>query len=62
MDYKTKQAEYKKAIEILKEVGERAEDRIKDNPGDKLFEQHLENIRSSIELISEDIIYLDPNH
>ena len=62
MNYKIKQKEYKKAIEVLKEIGERAKDRVKDNPEDKLFKQHLESLRSSIELIEEDIPYLDPNY
>ena len=62
MNYKIKQKEYKKAIEVLKEIGERAEDRVKDNPEDKLFKQHLESLRQAIELIEEDIPYLNPDH
>tara|TARA_B100001175_G_C19319376_1_gene546965 strand:- start:622 stop:828 length:207 start_codon:yes stop_codon:yes gene_type:complete len=56
------QKEYKKAIEILKEVSERKKDNILDNPKDKLFKQHLESLRCSIELIEDDIQYLDPNY
>jgi len=62
MNYKIKQKEYKKAIEVLKEIGERAKDRVKDNPEDKLFKQHLESLRQAIELIEEDIPYLNPDH
>ena len=60
--YEIKQEEYQQAIKILKEVGERVEDRIKDNPKDELFKQHLESLRSSIELIREDIPYLNPDY
>ena len=60
--YISKQKEYKKAIEILKEVFERKKDNILDNPKDKLFKQHLESLRCSIELIEDDIPYLNPNY
>ena len=60
--YKIKQKEYKKAIKVLKEIGERTEDRIKDNPKDRLFKKHLESLRCSIELIEEDIPYLNPDY
>ena len=62
MKYLQKQKEYKKAIEILKEIFERKKDNILDNPKDELFKQHLESLRCSIELIKEDIPYLDPNY
>jgi hypothetical protein len=62
MNYKIKQKEYKKSIEILKEVLERKKDNVLDNPEDELFKQHLESLRCSIELIEEDIPYLNPNY
>jgi len=62
MKYLQQQKEYKKAIEILKEVFERKKDNVLDNPEDELFKQHLESLRCSIELIEEDIPYLDPNY
>ena len=61
MNYKDKQKEYKKAIEVLTEVAERKKDNILDNPKDELFKKHLESLRCSVELIEEDIPYLDPN-
>jgi len=61
MNYKDKQKEYKKAIEVLREVAERKKDNILDNPKDELFKKHLESLRCSVELIEEDIPYLDPN-
>ena len=64
MKYIKQQKEYKKAIEILKEVFERKKTHynILDIPQDKLFKQHLESLRCSIELIEEDMPYLDPNY
>tara|TARA_E500000318_G_scaffold77367_1_gene72142 strand:+ start:185 stop:373 length:189 start_codon:yes stop_codon:yes gene_type:complete len=62
MKYIKQQKEYKKAIEILKEVSERKKDNILDNPKDKLFKQHLKSLSCSIELIKDDIPYLDPNY
>ncbi len=61
MNYKDKQKEYKKAIEILSEIFERKKDNILDNSKDELFKKHLESLRCSIELIEEDMPYLDPN-
>ena len=61
MNYKDKQKEYKKAIEVLREVAERKKDNILDNPKDELFKKHLESLRCSVELIEEYIPYLDPN-
>ena len=37
MKYLQQQKEYKKAIEILKEVFERKKDNVLDNPEDELF-------------------------
>nr|BAR39637.1 hypothetical protein [uncultured Mediterranean phage uvMED] len=64
MKYIKQQKEYKKAIEILKEVFKRKKTHynILDIPQDKLFKQHLESLRCSIELIEEDIPYLDLNY
>ena len=64
MKYLQQQKEYKKAIKILKEVFNRKKTHynILDISQDKLFKQHLESLRCSIELIEEDIPYLDPNY
>ncbi len=61
-DYEIKQNEYKKSIEVLLELIERKRDQIYDNPKDVLNKQHLESLRCSIELIEEDIPYLNPNY
>ena len=61
-DYEIKQNQYKKSIEVLHELIERKRDQIYDNPKDVLFKQHLESLRSCIELIEEDIPYFDPNY
>ena len=61
-DYEIKQNEYKKSIEVLHELIERKRDQIYDNPKDVLAKQHLESLRSCIELIEEDIPYLNPNY
>ena len=62
MKYIEKQKEYKKAIDILSELIERKKDQINDNPKDNLFKQHLESLRCSVQLIEEDIPYLNPNY
>ena len=64
MKYIKQQKEYKKAIEILKEVFERKKTHynIFNIPEDKLFKQHLESLRCSIELIEEDIPCLDSDY
>ena len=61
-DYKLKQQEYKKAINVLLELIERKRDQIYDNPKDIFFKQQLESLRSSIEQIEEDIPYLNPHY
>ena len=60
-DYKIKQQEYKNAINILLELVERKRDQIFDNEDNEIYQKHLESLRSSIELIKEDIPYLNPN-
>lgn len=60
--YKIKQQEYKNAINILLELVERKRDLIFDNEDNEIYRKHLESLRSSIELIKEDIPYLNPNY
>jgi len=61
-DYKIKQDEYKKSVEVLLELIERKRDLIFDNKDNQIYKQQLESLRSSIELIEEDIPYLNPNY
>ena len=61
-DYKIKQNEYKKAINVLLELIERKRDQIFDNKDNDIYKKHLESLRLSAEIIEEDIPYLDPNY
>ena len=61
-NYKTKQQQYKKAIEVLNEIYERQKDHVFDNPKEDLFKKHLESLDISIGLIEQDIPYLNPNY
>ena len=61
-DYKIKQDEYKKSIEVLHELIDRKRDQIFDNEDNEIYQKHLESLRCSIELIKEDIPYLNPNY
>ena len=62
MNYKTKQKEYEKPIDVILEVAERKKDQVLTEPEEKMWKMHLESLRCSIELIEEDIPYLDPNY
>lgn len=62
INYKMKQQEYKKAINVLLELIERKRDQIFDNTDNKIYKKQLEELRSSIEQIEEDILYLNPNY
>ena len=61
-DYKIKQDKYKKSVEVLLELIERKRDLIFDNKDNQIYKQQLESLRSSIELIEEDMPYLNPNY
>jgi hypothetical protein len=61
-DYEIKQNEYKKAINVLLELIERKRDQIFDNKDNDIYKKHLESLRVSVEIIGEDIPYLDPNY
>ena len=61
-DYEIKQNEYKKAINVLLELIERKRDKIFDNKDNDIYKKHLESLRVSVEIIGEDIPYLDPNY
>lgn len=61
-NHKIKQNEYKKAINVLLELIEKKRDQIFDNTDNDIYKKHLESLRCSIELIEEDIPYLNPNY
>lgn len=59
-DYKIKQSEYKKCIEILVQLIEIHS--FNANVKNLLVKKHLESLRCCIELIEENIPCLDPNY
>ena len=61
-DYKIRQDEYRKSVQVLHELIERKRDLIFDNKDNQIYKQQLESLRSSIELIEEDMPYLNPNY
>ena len=62
MNYKTKQKEYEKAIDVILEVTERKKDQVLTEPEDKMWKMHLESLLVARECIEEDIPYLNPNY
>ena len=62
-EWKIKQNEYKKAIEVLNEIIDRKLDNVFENTNDnEFFKKQLESLRYSKELIEEDIPYLNPHY
>ena len=62
LTYKFKQRKYWKAVQVLDEVLERKLDQVKDEPKEKMWKDHTNQLRGAIELIEEDIPCLDPEH
>jgi len=62
LTYKFKQRRYCKAIEVIDEVLERKLDQVKAEPKQEMWKEHADSLRQAIELIEEDIPYLDPNY
>ena len=62
LTYKFKQKRYWKAVEVLDEVLERKLDQVKAEPEQEMWKEHADSLRQAIELIEEDIPYLDPNY
>ena len=62
LKYRFKQWWYEKAIDVLYEITERKKDQIHCEPNEELWQNHLNYLRGAIELIEEDIPYLDPNY
>ena len=61
-EYKIKQKEYKKAINVILEVAERKKDQVLTEPKEKMWKIHLESLLVARECIEEDIPYLNPNY
>tara|TARA_R110002020_G_scaffold40961_1_gene120866 strand:+ start:170 stop:361 length:192 start_codon:yes stop_codon:yes gene_type:complete len=62
IDYKIKQKEYKKAINVILEIAERKKDQVLTEPKEKMWKIHLESLLVARECIEEDIPYLNPNY
>jgi len=60
--YKKKQKQYKKAIKVLKEVLETKLHQVSGEPKEKIWKDQELQLRGSIEMVEEEIPYLDPNH
>jgi len=62
LTYKFKQRRYWKAVEVLEDVLERKLDQVEGEPEEKIWKEHENSLRQAIELVEEDIPYLDPNY
>jgi len=59
---KFRQRRYWKAVEVLDEVLERKLDQVNGEPKQEMWKEHAGSLRQAIELIEEDIPYLNPDH
>ena len=62
LTYKFKQRRYWKAVKVLDDVLERKLDQVKGEPKEEIWKEHANSLRQAIELVEEDIPYLDPNY
>ena len=62
MDYKVKQESYREAIKVLEKVLETKLDQVKMEPKQKMWKEHAECLKLAMNLVEEDIPYLDPNY
>tara|TARA_B100000902_G_C27281927_1_gene902241 strand:+ start:1716 stop:1982 length:267 start_codon:yes stop_codon:yes gene_type:complete len=62
LTYKFKQRRYWKAVKVLDEVLERKLDQVNQEPKQEMWKEHAEGLRQAIELVEEDIPYLNPNY
>ena len=62
LTYKFRQRKYWKAIEVVDEVLERKLDQVNGEPKQEMWKEHAGSLRQAIELVEEDIPYLDPNY
>tara|TARA_R100001079_G_C4337079_1_gene105461 strand:+ start:238 stop:534 length:297 start_codon:yes stop_codon:yes gene_type:complete len=62
LTYKFKQRKYCKAVEVLEDVLERKLDQVRQEPKEKMWQEHVEGLRQAIECVEEDIPYLDPKY
>jgi len=62
MNYKKDVKRYNSAIKVIEELLTRLEDRIKNEPNQKIWKTEQFHLSSVKELIEMDIPYLDPNY
>ena len=62
MNYKKDIKRYNAAIKVIDELLTRLEDRIKDEPNQKIWKTEQFHLESVKELIEMDIPYLNPNY
>jgi len=62
MNYKEDIKRYNSAIKVIEELLIRLEDRIKNEPNQKIWKTEQFHLSSVKELIEMDIPYLDPNY
>ena len=62
LTYKFRQRKYWKAVEVLDEVLERKLDQVNGEPKQEMWKAPARSLRQAIELVEEDIPYLDPNY
>ncbi len=62
MDYKVRQENYRKAVQVLEEVLETKLDQVKMESKQSMWKEHAECLKLAMYLVEEDIPYLDPNY
>jgi|TARA_A100001515_G_scaffold74938_1_gene59547 ribosomal protein L22 len=61
-NYKIRQYKYEQAIKVLEDVLEMKQDQIRMEPKQTMWKQHEWFLLRAIEMVEEDIPFLDPNY
>ena len=61
-NYKIRQYKYEQAIKVLEDLLEMKQDQIRMEPKQKMLKQHEWFLLRAIEMVEEDIPFLDPNY
>ena len=62
MNYKVEQENYRRAIKVLEKVLETKLDQVKCEPKQSMWKEHAECLKLAMNLVEEDIPYLNPNY
>ena len=62
LTYKFKQRKYEKAVEVINEVLDRKLEQVRQEPKEKIWKNQSFELRSAIDLVEEDVPYLNPNY